>query len=97
MPEGTQNLTFSGLVPGQNYYLMVDGYAGDVCSYSFTATSGIAVVDIIQGDKDLVVPMTMADEIYQAVQDRARLHILKESGHNPMIDAMDKVLEIIRG
>jgi gliding motility-associated-like protein len=35
------NLTASNLIPGNKYYLMVDGYAGDVCNYSITASAGI--------------------------------------------------------
>ena len=40
MPPGTNALTFSGLTPGQTYYLMVDGYAGAICDYAVTVTSG---------------------------------------------------------
>jgi len=31
------------LVPGQTYYLMVDGFGGDVCDYTISVGSGIAV------------------------------------------------------
>ncbi|MBI5218848.1 MAG: gliding motility-associated C-terminal domain-containing protein [Bacteroidia bacterium] len=36
------------LVPGQTYYIMIDGQAGDVCDYSIVATSGVigASIDI---------------------------------------------------
>lgn len=34
------------LVPGQTYYIMIDGYGGDVCSYSIEAISGIFVADL---------------------------------------------------
>jgi gliding motility-associated-like protein len=33
-------LTFNGLTPGQVYYLMIDGFAGAICDYSVTVTSG---------------------------------------------------------
>lgn len=48
---GIQNMTFSGLTIGDEYYLMIDGYAGDVCNYTFsvTGTSGVSVVAINQG------------------------------------------------
>ena len=40
MAPGVNNLTFNGLVPGQNYFLMIDGFAGAICDYSVTVTSG---------------------------------------------------------
>ena len=43
----SQTVTATGLVIGQQYYIMVDGFAGDVCSYTITATSGVQVVDVV--------------------------------------------------
>ena len=44
---GSQNVSASGLVPGNTYYIMIDGYAGDVCDYVFAATSGVQIpVDV---------------------------------------------------
>ena len=40
MDPGTNSLTFNGLVPGQQYVLMVDGFAGAICDYSVSVTSG---------------------------------------------------------
>ena len=37
------------LVVGQTYYVMVDGYAGNVCNYSVTAQSGVALTPQITG------------------------------------------------
>ncbi|MBE0449491.1 MAG: alpha/beta hydrolase [Clostridia bacterium] len=54
-------------------------------------------VVIVQGDKDLVVPVTMAEGIYDALKPIARLEILENSAHNPMVDRLDKVVEIIKG
>lgn len=34
------------LVPGQTYYIMIDGYAGDVCDYSINAVSGMFIANI---------------------------------------------------
>lgn len=34
-------LTANGLTVGNDYYLMVDGYAGDICNYTITAQSGV--------------------------------------------------------
>lgn len=36
------NVSANGLVAGNNYYIMIDGFGGDVCSYTFVATSGVA-------------------------------------------------------
>tara|TARA_B100000809_G_scaffold172593_1_gene169864 strand:+ start:614 stop:2215 length:1602 start_codon:yes stop_codon:yes gene_type:complete len=38
---GTWN--FSGLTVGNTYYIRIDGYAGDLCDYSFTPISGVVV------------------------------------------------------
>ena len=38
---GTWNLT--GLIPGQSYYIRADGYAGDLCNYTFNPNSGISL------------------------------------------------------
>jgi gliding motility-associated-like protein len=40
----SQSITASGLTPGNDYYIMIDGFAGDICSYTITATSGVQVV-----------------------------------------------------
>lgn len=40
MNPGVNGLSFTGLTIGQTYYLMIDGYAGAVCDYSVTVTSG---------------------------------------------------------
>jgi len=39
-------ITATGLTIGQDYYLMVDGYAGDICSYTITADSGVQFPEI---------------------------------------------------
>lgn len=44
---GNNTFTFNGLVPGNTYYLMVDGYAGDYCNYTITALSGVQTVDVV--------------------------------------------------
>jgi gliding motility-associated-like protein len=35
-------ITANGLTVGQTYYLMVDGFAGDICNYTITANSGVS-------------------------------------------------------
>lgn len=37
------SISASGLIPGNQYYIMIDGFAGDVCDYTFEATSGVAL------------------------------------------------------
>lgn len=53
-------------------------------------------VTIIQGAKDYVVPMQMAEGIYDALKENATLNILENSGHNPMVDQMDEVVRLIK-
>ncbi len=53
-------------------------------------------VTIIQGDKDYVVPMAMAQGIYDALKPNATLVILENSGHNPMVDQLQRVVECIK-
>jgi pimeloyl-ACP methyl ester carboxylesterase len=52
---------------------------------------------IMQGDKDIVVPMSMAIGIHEALKENARLEILENCGHNPMVDQLDKVVDLIKG
>ena len=40
----SQVITASGLTPGDSYYIVIDGFAGDVCSYEVTANSGVQTV-----------------------------------------------------
>ena len=42
--DSSQSITASGLTPGNDYYIMIDGFAGDICSFTITATSGVQVV-----------------------------------------------------
>ena len=39
-------ITANNLTVGGDYYLMVDGYAGDICGYTITAQSGVQFPDI---------------------------------------------------
>ncbi|WP_298397370.1 fibronectin type III domain-containing protein [Flavobacterium sp.] len=41
VPAGATNLSATGLTPGQTYYVMIDGFAGDVCNYVIGANTGI--------------------------------------------------------
>jgi gliding motility-associated-like protein len=40
-------LTFTGMVPGQIYYLMVDGYAGAICDYKIAVVFGVHITATI--------------------------------------------------
>ncbi len=44
--SGTFTITANNLTVGQDYYLMIDGFAGDICSYTITANSGVQFPDI---------------------------------------------------
>ncbi|MFK8009789.1 MAG: hypothetical protein AB8H03_25770, partial [Saprospiraceae bacterium] len=39
-PNSTETLTMTGLTVGNVYYLMTDGFSGDMCDYSIEVTSG---------------------------------------------------------
>ncbi len=39
-------ITANNLTVGNDYYLMIDGYAGDICNYTITAESGVQFPDI---------------------------------------------------
>ncbi|GIV44494.1 MAG: hypothetical protein KatS3mg035_1617 [Bacteroidia bacterium] len=43
--EGASTLTITAnnLTIGQDYYLLIDGFAGDICNYSIQATGGDSV------------------------------------------------------
>ncbi|MBI2280767.1 MAG: CUB domain-containing protein, partial [Bacteroidetes bacterium] len=43
---GSNAVTFNGLTIGNTYYIMIDGWAGDICNYVVTATGGIATINI---------------------------------------------------
>ncbi|WP_343634475.1 gliding motility-associated C-terminal domain-containing protein [Fluviicola sp.] len=53
---GSQTVSASGLTPGNTYYIMIDGFAGDVCDYTFAATSGVSIpVDINPANSTICV------------------------------------------
>jgi gliding motility-associated-like protein len=43
---GLMTLNYSSFVPGTTYYIMIDGYAGNACDYTVTASTGVAVSTI---------------------------------------------------
>lgn len=44
--QGTFNITANSLTVGNDYYVMIDGFAGDVCDYNITVINGVATGDI---------------------------------------------------
>jgi gliding motility-associated-like protein len=44
--SSTFSITANNLTVGQEYYLMIDGFAGDICDYSITANTGVQFTDI---------------------------------------------------
>jgi gliding motility-associated-like protein len=57
MNVGNNPLSFTGLTPGNTYYLMIDGYAGAVCDYTISLPDGSTTtsVNIIQDSQDLCI------------------------------------------
>mgnify|MGYP002793073521 CR=1 FL=1 len=51
-----------------------------------------APVLILQGDRDYVVPMSMAEETNKYIKN-SKVIVLKDSGHSPMIDCMSQLLD----
>ncbi|UOY93056.1 alpha/beta hydrolase [Ectobacillus sp. JY-23] len=54
-----------------------------------------APVLIIQGDRDYVVPMTMAEGIHEAIP-HSKLVVLEDCGHSPLVDCLDELVAHIR-
>jgi gliding motility-associated-like protein len=42
--SGTFTLTANGLTIGTRYYVMIDGFAGNICDYTVTANTGVQVL-----------------------------------------------------
>ncbi|TAE19658.1 MAG: T9SS C-terminal target domain-containing protein [Bacteroidetes bacterium] len=53
-----------GLTPGTTYYVMIDGYAGDVCTYSLAAVSGVAAQCATCDVPACAINNTVADDYY---------------------------------
>ena len=47
----SQTVIATGLTIGNTYYIVVDGFAGDICSYTISATSGVQVVEAVAIDE----------------------------------------------
>lgn len=51
--EDTGLLTANNLTIGQTYYIMVDGWGGDVCDYSLSIVSGVETVTVSASDEEI--------------------------------------------
>ncbi|MBA3664081.1 MAG: gliding motility-associated C-terminal domain-containing protein [Bacteroidetes bacterium] len=45
--SSTFSIGATGLTVGNDYYLMIDGYAGDICNYSINALTGVSFGNIV--------------------------------------------------
>lgn len=45
--QTSQTVVATGLTIGATYYIVVDGFAGDICSYTISATSGVQVAEAV--------------------------------------------------
>lgn len=53
-PTNGVPITFSGMTPGEKYYVMVDGFAGANCDYQFVIGYGVQPSVSVSPDKDTV-------------------------------------------
>ncbi len=44
--SGSFTVTATGLTIGQKYYLMIDGFAGNICDYTVAANTGVQVITL---------------------------------------------------
>lgn len=66
MDPGTNMFNGTGLIPGQEYYLMVDGFAGDVCDYQINAISGVLIEMTAGPDQTICLGESVDLSIYGA-------------------------------
>jgi gliding motility-associated-like protein len=66
MAPGTNNFQATGLTPGGQYYLMVDGFAGDVCDYQINAISGVLVGVSAGADRNICLGESVDLTVYGA-------------------------------
>jgi len=54
----------------------------------------VAPTLVIQGDRDLVIPVKTAEETAAAIGDNAKLAVLENAGHSPPADCLDKLISL---
>jgi len=67
--------------------------AGELGSGSGAIDRIQAPVLVLWGDHDVVVPRSMTDEIMEDFGDQARLVVLRDCGHSPLVDNIDLLCE----
>lgn len=68
-------ITANNLTIGEDYYLMVDGYAGDICSYTISANSGVQFPEI-----DPVPPICFGSSVQLSAPSGATSYFWPHSG-----------------
>jgi hypothetical protein len=74
--------TLNGLTVGQTYYLRADGYAGDLCSYTYNAISGVTT--------PTGLPVTVEHFTASCSGDRVLLNWVTSSEHNSSYFVVEK-------
>ncbi len=59
VPPGTTTFTAPNTIPGAIYFVVVDGYSGDICDFTVDVTSGIAEAPDVVGTANIIVPPAM--------------------------------------
>jgi len=52
---------------------------------------------VLRGDRDLVIPEEMVEQTVADVGENARLDVLTDCGHSPLVDDLDQLLEHVEG
>ena len=50
------NVMINNLIPGETYYILIDGYSSQDCAYSFVATSGVSVGLSVDLSETIICP-----------------------------------------
>ena len=58
-PDVVTPVTATGLTPGNTYYLMFDGFAGDVCDFNIVPLDGVNILSIDASATSICVPQTV--------------------------------------
>jgi pimeloyl-ACP methyl ester carboxylesterase len=66
---------------------------GELTTGSGAVDRIVAPVLVLWGDHDVVVTRAMTDEIIEDFGDRARLVVLRNCGHSPLVDDIDQLCE----
>lgn len=64
---GTLNLT--GLTVGQTYYLMIDGWAGDICDYEFVINGATTILPVEMGEIFLNVEGASVELVWETMNE----------------------------